>query len=94
MIKAIEAVANPVQEEKQEALKNHEEDVSAETSRRGLMFIAPEVDSSTAVTNWRGEDCDYGVVVEGSLARDEGDKETRELVYTENGKAVAPVINR
>jgi len=31
VIKAIEAIANPVQEEKQEALKNRDEDVSAET---------------------------------------------------------------
>jgi len=57
VIKAIEAVANPVDEE----------DVSAETCRRALLAIAPEVDSTTAVTRWRGEDCDYGMVVEGLL---------------------------
>ena len=44
VIKAIEAVANLVDEE----------DVSAETSRRALLAIAPEVDSTTAVTRWRG----------------------------------------
>jgi predicted restriction endonuclease len=46
--------------------------VSAETSRRALLAIAPEVDSTTAVTRWRGEDCDYGMVVEGLLGRDGG----------------------
>ena len=46
--------------------------VSAETSRRTLVAIAPEVDAMTAVTQWRGEDCDYGMVVDGLLARDGG----------------------
>lgn len=46
--------------------------VSAETSRAALRAIAPEVDSKTAVTQWRGEDCDYGMVVEGLLVRDGG----------------------
>tara|TARA_R110001592_G_scaffold215025_1_gene468210 strand:+ start:68145 stop:69548 length:1404 start_codon:yes stop_codon:yes gene_type:complete len=45
-------------------------DVSAETSRGALRAIAPKVDYETAVTNWRGEDCDYGMVVEGLLGRD------------------------
>ena len=53
--------------------------VSAETFRGALMAIAPKVDSETAVTRWRGEDCDYGMVVEGLLGRDGGDKETHEL---------------
>jgi len=44
--------------------------VSAETSRRALMSIAPKVNSMTAVTQWQGEDCDYGMVVEGLLERD------------------------
>ena len=34
------------------------------------MALAPKVDSTTAVTKWRGEDCDYGMVVEGLLGRD------------------------
>ena len=45
-------------------------DVSAETSRQALVSIAPEVDSRTAVTHWRGENCDYGMAVEALLARD------------------------
>jgi hypothetical protein len=44
--------------------------VSAETSRLAMRAIAPKVDSTTAVTKWRGEDCDYGMVVEGLLSRD------------------------
>ena len=62
VVKAIEAIANPEQDE----------NVSAETSRRTLVAIAPEVDAMTAVTQWRGEDCDYGMVVDGLLARDGG----------------------
>ena len=45
-------------------------DVSAETSRRTLAAIAPAVDCSTAVTQWQGESCDYGMAVEALLARD------------------------
>jgi len=44
--------------------------VSAETSRNALVAIAPAVDSATAVTQWQGESCDYGMVVDALLARD------------------------
>ena len=47
-------------------------DVSAETWVEELRDAAPEVDAGTCVTQWRGEDCDYGMVVEGLLRRDEG----------------------
>jgi hypothetical protein len=47
-------------------------DVSAETWVEELRHVAPEVDAGTCVTQWRGEDCDYGMVVEGLLRRDEG----------------------
>ena len=46
-------------------------DVSAETWVEELRDAAPEVDAGTCVTQWRGEDCDYGMVVEGLLRRDE-----------------------
>jgi len=47
-------------------------DVSAETSRSALAVIAPEVDSGSCVTKWRGEDCDYSMAVEALIARDGG----------------------
>jgi len=46
-------------------------DVSARTWAEELRHSAPEVDAGTCVTQWRGEDCDYGMVVEGLLRRDE-----------------------
>jgi hypothetical protein len=46
-------------------------DVSAQTWAEELRHAAPEVDAGTCVTQWRGEDCDYGMVVEGLLRRDE-----------------------
>ena len=67
MIKALEAVADPVQAEKQEPGK----DVSAETSKQVLRRIAPAVDSSTCVPHWEGEDCDYAMAVDALLQRDE-----------------------
>jgi Domain of unknown function (DUF222)/HNH endonuclease len=45
-------------------------DVSAETSRSVLAAIAPKVNATTAITHWRGEDCDYGMAVEALLVRD------------------------
>jgi Domain of unknown function (DUF222)/HNH endonuclease len=45
-------------------------DVSAETSRSALAAIAPKVNATTAITHWRGEDCDYGMAVEALLVRD------------------------
>jgi hypothetical protein len=69
VVKAIEVVANPVQEEKQEELKNPERGVSAETSRSALSAIAPSVDATTTVPHWRGEDCDYPMAVGALLAR-------------------------
>ena len=44
--------------------------VSAETSSPALAAIAPNVSATTAVTRWRGEDCDYGMAVEALLVRD------------------------
>ena len=44
--------------------------VSAETSCSVLADIAPQVNATTTVTRWRGEDCDYGMAVEALLARD------------------------
>jgi hypothetical protein len=41
VVKAIEAVANPVQEEKQQELKNREKDVSAETFSEAVAREAP-----------------------------------------------------
>jgi hypothetical protein len=46
--------------------------VSAETCAVALEQMAPGVDARTCVTKWRGEDCDYGMAVEGLLGRDEG----------------------
>jgi hypothetical protein len=46
--------------------------VSAEASAEALSFAAPAVDAGTCVTQWRGEDCDYGMAVEGLLHRDRG----------------------
>ena len=48
--------------------------VSAETSAEALSFSAPGVDAGTCVTRWRGEDCDYGMAVEGLLYRDRGER--------------------
>ena len=45
--------------------------VSAETSADGLQQMAPAVDASTCVTQWQGEDCDYGMAVEALLQRDD-----------------------
>ena len=76
VVKAIQAIATAVQAEKQEQLRQDRQDsrkdVSAETWVEELRDAAPEVDAGTCVTQWRGEDCDYGMVVEGLLRRDEG----------------------
>ena len=42
-------------------------DVSAETSSTALQVIAPQVNPGTAVTRWRGENCDYGMAVDALL---------------------------
>lgn len=44
-------------------------DVSAETFALALEIIAPEVDAHTLVPHWSGEDCDYGMAVDGLLRR-------------------------
>ena len=44
--------------------------VSAETSREALRAMAPNVDSHTCVSKWRGEDCDYGMAIDALLERD------------------------
>ena len=46
--------------------------VSAEFSSAGLRDAAPAVTAQTAVSKWRGEDCDYGMAIDALLARDEG----------------------
>jgi hypothetical protein len=57
--------------------------VSAETSADALSYAAPEVDAGTCVTRWQGENCDYGMAVEGLLRRD-GEKRLRGDVFTAN----------
>lgn len=44
--------------------------VSAQNSAEALRSAAPGVNAGTCVTRWRGEDCDYGMAVEGLLGRD------------------------
>jgi hypothetical protein len=46
------------------------ENDSAESFSDILDTIAPEVGSTTCVTHWTGEDCDYGMVIDGLLYRD------------------------
>ena len=55
-------------------------DVSAETSCSNLAALAPEVNVTTAVTHWRGEDCDYGMAVEALLQRDVGMRLRRDVI--------------
>ncbi len=75
VVKAIQAIATPVQAEKQEQLQQDRQespkDVSAETSANALSCAAPDIDSGTCVSNWRGEDCDYGLAIEALLVRDD-----------------------
>jgi len=42
----------------------------AGASRTALEPLSPAVAEQTAVTRWRGEDCDYGMVVDALLRRD------------------------
>jgi len=42
---------------------------SAESFQSALEKIAPEVDETTCITHWQGEDCDYSMAVEGLLRR-------------------------
>ena len=42
---------------------------SAESFSHAIDTIAPEIDASTCVTGWTGEDCDYGMAVDGLLMR-------------------------
>jgi hypothetical protein len=48
-----------------------------------LSFAAPGVDARTCVTRWRGEDCDYGMAVEGLLHKDGLDKKLVEAAGIE-----------
>jgi hypothetical protein len=43
---------------------------SAETFPQTIEALAPAVDSSTCITRWTGEDCDYGMAIDGLLIRD------------------------
>jgi hypothetical protein len=61
VVKAIEAVATPVQLEKQQQLQEPQKSVSAETSVDVLRHAAPVVDAKTCIPHWQGEDCDYGM---------------------------------
>jgi len=72
VVKAIEAVAKPQQEARQEHFRKQRENVSAESSAAFLRSTAPEVNSKTCITHWRGEDCDYGMAIHALLRRDEG----------------------
>ncbi|NCF21294.1 MAG: hypothetical protein GWP63_23985 [Haliea sp.] len=49
---------------------NDKEKDSAESFSDILNTIAPEVDPTTCVTRWTGEDCDYGMAIDGLLIRD------------------------
>jgi hypothetical protein len=40
---------------------------SAETFSQTIQTLAPKVDPTTCVTRWTGEDCDYGMVIDGLL---------------------------
>jgi hypothetical protein len=42
---------------------------SAESFENVLEKIAPQVDATTCVTRWQGENCDYSMLVEGLLKR-------------------------
>ena len=67
VVKAIEAVATPEQENKQDEIQKND---SAESFSQTLRALAPNVTPATGVTRWAGEDCDYGMAIEGLLARD------------------------
>ena len=45
-------------------------DQSVTAAEEALGSAAPDVDANTAVTRWRGEDCDYAMAVEVLLQRD------------------------
>jgi len=44
--------------------------VSAEISGNALHQLAPNVDGKTCISHWRGESCDYGMVMGALLQRD------------------------
>ena len=44
--------------------------ISAETSASALRCQAPTVTTTTCTPNWQGENCDYGMAVDGLLQRD------------------------
>jgi len=71
VVKAIEAVATPVQQARQEKSMQERENVSAETSAASMDDLAPEVDAATCITLWQGEVCDYGMAIDALLRRDE-----------------------
>jgi hypothetical protein len=48
------------------------ESVPAGTCAAYLGRLAPDVHAGTAVTRWRGEDCDYGMAIDALLRRDGG----------------------
>ena len=43
---------------------------SVKAAEEALRSAAPDVDPKTAVTRWTGEDCDYGMAIDGLLQRD------------------------
>jgi hypothetical protein len=43
---------------------------SAESFSDTVNTMAPDVDPTTSITRWTGEDCDYGMVIDGLLERD------------------------
>ncbi|RLQ20561.1 HNH endonuclease, partial [Seongchinamella sediminis] len=55
---------------------------SAESSAQALSSIAPGVDKGTAVTNWRGEDCDFGMAVDALFWRDGGSNTTNTVCHS------------
>jgi hypothetical protein len=52
------------------------ENVSAERCAEVLKRTAPGVNAQTCITQWRGEDCDYGMAIDALLLRDSGAHQT------------------
>jgi hypothetical protein len=72
VVKAIEAVARPQQEARQDELRQLRLDVSngMDSSPAALAKIAPAVTATTCIPRWAGETCDYGMAIDALLKRD------------------------
>jgi hypothetical protein len=49
--------------------ENDREKDSAESFSDIVNTMAPDVDPTTCINGWTGEDCDYGMVIDGLLER-------------------------